>query len=214
MMSSPPNAALCHESVQAAPPAVEASLAAKLYRVAHNRLAGARNGCRAMLLRLQGAHVGREGRFGSDISVWPGYLNRRHGKLLLGDKANVGQGVVLHAYGGCIEVGRNVTIGPYSVIYGHGGVTIGDDTLIAMHCRIVSSNHDIPSPQFTIRSQPDVPLSVKIGRDVWLGAGATVLGGVEIGDGCVVAAGAVVTKSLPPYAIALGVPASVVKYRE
>ena len=49
----------------------------------------------------------------------------------------------------------------------------------------------------------------RIGADVWLGAGVTVLGGVTIGDGCVVGAGAVVTRDLPPYAIAVGVPARV-----
>jgi acetyltransferase-like isoleucine patch superfamily enzyme len=99
------------------------------------------------------------------------------------------------------------------VIYAHGGVEIGDDTLIAMHCCIAAANHNVPPMGVTIRSQPDVPAKVRIGRDVWLGARVCVLAGVEIGDGCVVGAGSVVTTSLPPGAIAHGTPARVVAHR-
>ncbi|HRG56881.1 MAG TPA: acyltransferase, partial [Lacunisphaera sp.] len=116
--------------------------------------------------------------------------------------------------GGSIRLGRDVFLGPHAVIYGHGGVEIGDACLIAMHCRIVSSNHAVPPLGTDIRSQPDVLLPTKIGRDVWLGAGVTVLGGVTIGDGCIVGAGAVVTKNLPPGSISHGVPAKVVGWRE
>ena len=61
----------------------------------------------------------------------------------------------------------------------------------------------------THNPQPSRLLPTKFDRDVWLGAGVTVLGGVTIGDGCIVGAGAVVTKDLPPCSIALGVPAIV-----
>jgi acetyltransferase-like isoleucine patch superfamily enzyme len=123
-------------------------------------------------------------------------------------------GVVLDGFGGSINLGRTVFLGPHSVIYGHGGVTIGDDCLIAMHCRILSSNHTIPPIGTVIRTQPDILLPTKIGRDVWLGAGVSVLGGVTIGDGAVIGAGAVVTKDIPPGAIAHGIPAVVHSWRE
>ncbi len=108
----------------------------------------------------------------------------------------------------------HVFVGPYSVIYGHGGVTIGDHTLVSMHCRILSSNHTVPSAGVNIRDQPDILRPTTIGRDVWLGAGVTVLGGVNIGDGCVVGAGAVVAHDLPANTIAIGVPARVVRSRD
>jgi acetyltransferase-like isoleucine patch superfamily enzyme len=106
-----------------------------------------------------------------------------------------------------------VFLGPYVVIYGHGGVDIGDHSLISMHCCIVSSNHRVPERGEIIRHQPDILLPTKIGTDVWLGAGVKVLGGVTIGDGCVVGAGAVVAKDLPPYSISVGVPAKPVDQR-
>jgi acetyltransferase-like isoleucine patch superfamily enzyme len=121
--------------------------------------------------------------------------------------------VLLHPYGGTIRLERMVFVGPACVIYGHGGVNIGEGSLIAMHCRILSSNHTIAPLDTPIRSQPDIPLPTDIGRDVWLGAGVTVLGGVTIGDGCIVGAGAVVAKDLPPGAIAYGIPARVQGYR-
>ena len=129
------------------------------------------------------------------------------GEISVGPGAWIEHGVVLNAFGGSIRLGRNVFLGPHAVIYGHGGVEIGDACLIAMHCRILSSNHTVPPFGTDIRSQPDGLRPTKIGRDVWLGAGVTVLGGVTIGDGCVVGAGAVVTKDLPPGTIAYGIPA-------
>jgi acetyltransferase-like isoleucine patch superfamily enzyme len=131
--------------------------------------------------------------------------------------ANVGlrlsHGAILSPYGGSINLGANVYIGPYSVIYGQGGVVIGENTLIAMHCRIVSSNHTIPEQGVDIRSQPDMLLPTRIGRDVWLGAGVTVLGGVKIGDGCIVGAASLVASDLPDNAIAFGSPATVRRFR-
>ena len=85
--------------------------------------------------------------------------------------------------------------------------------MIAMHCRILSSNHSAPPLGTDIRSQADILLPTRIGRNVWLGAGVTVLGGDTIGDGCIIGAGAVVTKDLPPGAIAYGTPATVRSFR-
>jgi acetyltransferase-like isoleucine patch superfamily enzyme len=143
-----------------------------------------------------------------------GVAHGERGAIDVAPDCQFSRGVIVHAYGGRVRVGGNVFLGPYVVIYGHGGVEIGEHTLISMHCRILSSNHTVPARDLLIRSQPDVLLPTRIGRDVWLGAGVTVLGGVTIGDGCVVGAGAVVTRDLPPGAIALGVPAVVVRQRE
>ena len=150
---------------------------------------------------------------GKNFTAKLGLRNGNKGSVYILAMSEICNGVILDCWGGSIRIAENVFIGPYVVIYGHGGVSIGRDTLIAMHCRILSSNHTIPNREVKIRSQPDILLPVTIGEDVWLGAGVTVLGGVTIGNGCIVGAGAVVTKDLPPYSIAVGVPAKVIRTR-
>ncbi len=135
------------------------------------------------------------------------------GRVAIGPRAMISPGVVIESWGGDVVLGTNVFLGPYAVIYGHGGVTVGDNCLIAMHAVIVSSNHALPPLDRPIQFEPDELRPTRIGRDVWIGAHATILGGVTVGDGCVVGAGAVVSRDLPPGAIAVGVPARVVGTR-
>jgi acetyltransferase-like isoleucine patch superfamily enzyme len=150
---------------------------------------------------------------GTDVVLHRGVeISARHpltgrGRVTIHDGCELSSNVVLHPYGGSIELQRNVFVGPQVIIYGHGGVEIGEHSLIAMHCRILSSEHTVPPMNTVIRSQPDIKKRTRIGRDVWLGAGVTVLAGVTIGDGCVIGAGSVVTRDIPTGAIAMGIPA-------
>ena len=178
------------------------------------RLKPLQNAWRVFLLRGIGAEIDYSCLIDADVIANLGILKGRRGQIKIDAKTQLSQGVVLDSWGGLIAIGENVFLGPYTVIYGHGGVTIGKDTLIAMHCRILSSNHTVPDKNTQIRSQPDILLPTTIGKDVWLGAGATILGGVTVGDGCIVGAGAVVTKDLPPYSVAVGIPAKVVRTRQ
>ena len=164
---------------------------------------------RLLRLRLAGAQLSAPRLLAANIDCRRGLGAGGPGRIEVDQGAWIEPGVVLHAFGGSIRIGRDVFLGPHAVIYGHGGVEIGEGSLIAMHCRILSSNHSVAPFGTAIRSLPDILLPTKLGRDVWLGAGVTVLGGVTIGDGCIVGAGAVVTKDLPPGAIAQGVPAKI-----
>jgi len=174
-------------------------------RLLHHFLQASR---RLRLSAQTGVNLGPGSNIGRGVVVETGA-----GRVTVGADCTLAAGVVLAAYGGHVELARWVYIGPYTTISGHGGVQIGEGTLVAMHCRILSSNHTIPPIGTPIRSQPDVLRPTKIGRDVWLGAGVTVLGGVTIGDGCIVGAGAVVTKDLPAGSIAHGIPAAVQGFR-
>ncbi len=169
---------------------------------------------RIALARATGAEIGPGCSLRAGCDVQLGVARAREGRVVLGVGCTLERGVILHPYGGTVILGRSVFLGPGTVVYGHGGVTIGDDSLISMHCRILSSNHAMPPPDTLIRSQPDILLPTKIGRDVWLGAGVTVLGGVTVGDGCIVGAGAVVTKNLSPGCIAMGIPAQIAGMRD
>ena len=121
---------------------------------------------RAALLSLTGVNVGSDIRVGPDCEIHLGPAPARRGIIILGGCTTIERGVLLHPYGGKIETGIHVYIGPFTTIYGHGGVVIGNDTLISMHCRILSSEHSLPPPGTIIRSQPDVPKQTRIGADV------------------------------------------------
>lgn len=134
-------------------------------------------------------------------------------KIVIGSNTVVLRNSWLHPCGGQICIGKNVGINPYCQIYGMGGVTIGDNVMMATLCVILSGNHNFERTDIPMTLQGIACKEIKIGNDVWLGARVTVLAGVEIGEGAIIGAGAVVSKSIPPYSIAVGVPARVIKRR-
>ena len=136
------------------------------------------------------------------------------GSIKVGEDSKFSKGFICDAYGGKVNIGKNVFFGPYCVLYGHGNITIGDDCLIAMGCKIVAANHTVPGPGQLINKQPDKPSPIIIGKDVWLGANVIILAGVNIGDGSVIAAGSVVNNDIPAFSYAAGVPAKISKKRE
>ncbi len=160
-----------------------------------------------------GVTIGPGVQIGAGCDILLGGEPARRGRIALGAGCRLENDVVIRPYNGSVDIGRNVHLGPGTVIYGHGNVSLGDGCLIAPHCTLLSSNHDIPSIDQEIRDQPSIPLPCWVGRDVWLGAGVQVLGGVRIGDGCVVGAGSVVTGDLLAGAIAWGTPARIKKLR-
>ena len=143
----------------------------------------------------------------------PFYLTKT-GSLNIDDDSKFSVGCIIDCYGGTVRIGRKNFFGPYCVLYGHGNITIGDNCLIAMGCKIVAANHTVPPPGQLINQQEDERKPITIGNDVWLGADVKVLAGVTIGDGAIIGAGSVVTKSIPANCYAIGVPARVVKERK
>jgi maltose O-acetyltransferase len=104
-----------------------------------------------------------------------------------------------------VRLGDRVSINAFVHIWGQGGVTIGDDCLIASHVAITSLTHD---PRASSHAESLIAQPVVIGRNVWIGSHAVILPGVTVGDGAVIGAGAVVTKNVPPGITVIGVPAA------
>ena len=126
--------------------------------------------------------------------------------------SNRGAGCVCHwnvdlKYPQNISLGEGVVIGVNVSIGAHSKVEIGDRVRISRDVVIETAGLDFSAltPPYTHKSSP-----IMIGHGVWIGARAMVLAGVTIGEYCVVAAGAVVTKSMPPYSLVGGVPARVI----
>lgn len=172
------------------------------------------NKLRIIIIILKGAKVANNVKIEQNVTLNIWRNGKKKAQICLGNNCYVSRGTILKSFFRHIIIHQNTFLGEYVVIYGHGGVEIGENTLIAMHTVIVSSNHTIPLRSEKIRDKPDILLPTKIGSDVWIGANCTILGGVRIGDGAVIGAGSVVTKDIPPYAIAFGNPAKVIKYRE
>lgn len=116
-------------------------------------------------------------------------------------------------YGGDISIGDNCSINPFSIVYGHGGVRIGNGVRIAAHTVVIPANHTPGSDEQPVHRAPVVSLGIIIGDQVWIGAGARILDGVHIGRNAVVGAGSVVTRPVPANATVAGVPARVIRQR-
>jgi acetyltransferase-like isoleucine patch superfamily enzyme len=108
-------------------------------------------------------------------------------------------------------IGRSVYIGPYCML---GDVTLEEDVLISSHVSIMngSSQHGIDRLDVPIREQPGQWPRVTIGKDTWIGDRAVIQ--ADVGKHCVIGSGSVVTSPIPDYAIAVGVPAKVVRFRD
>ncbi len=130
-----------------------------------------------------------------------------------GQRCKIKQGVIIRSLDGFVSVGNRVSIGEYTVIAGHGGVTIGDETIIASHCSISAANHIFTDETTSVRYQGETAAGIEIGSNVWIGSRVVILDGVSIASGVIVGAGSVVTRSLPPNSICVGVPCRVIRLR-
>ncbi len=143
------------------------------------------------------------------------YQAKDGGPVTLGNRIYIYRDAVLETgYGGCLSLGDHSSIHPRCQLNAYlKPITIGRGVMIAPNCALYSYNHGI-APDVPIREQPLVSKGeIVIGDEAWLSVGVTVLSGVRIGNHAVIGAGSVVTSDIPDNALAMGVPAKVVKMR-
>lgn len=141
----------------------------------------------------------------------------RDGEIVLGEHCSIALGVLLQ---GNVSIGSNCSIQAYSNIVGYGKpgdasgrITIGNDVRIASHAIIIAGNHRFDDESQPIRMQGVDFAPITIEDDVWIAGRVNITAGVTIGKGSVIGGGSVVTRDIPPYSVAVGVPAKVVKRR-
>ncbi len=166
------------------------------------------------ILNPANLHLGKQVYIDSQV-----YLNALPGGIHIGDGTSLMHGTIFHVFNyrdlpqAGIFVGKHCFFGEYTCIRGQGGVHVGDGVYTGTHVQIAAVNHVYDDPDKYIKDQGITAQGITIENDVWLASNVVVVDGVTIGKGSVVGAGAVVNKSLPPYSVAVGVPARVVKDR-
>lgn len=135
------------------------------------------------------------------------------GTIEIGAQSRLSDFSTIDSYGGHINIGLHFYIGRYSLIQGYGDVSIGNNVMIGPTTSIIASSHTFADLHRPMRYQPVDARPVSIDDDVWIGAGARILGGVTIGRGAVVGAGSVVTSDIGEGEIRAGVPARLINTR-
>lgn len=160
-------------------------------------------------LRWPGIHFAKGCDIGRGLwaNVAPGGLVRFAPQCVL-DRA-----MTIEAYGE-IVVGRRTIFGHHCTIASQESVVIGEDCLIAEMVSIRDHDHCFDRLDIPTREQGASVAPIRIGRNVWLGAKVTVCKGVTIGDNAVIGANAVVTRDVPANAVAVGIPARVIRMRD
>ncbi len=160
--------------------------------------------------RTLGMKIGPGTRLARIRVTWP------H-RILIGCNCNLEHDVYLKVSGGydeqvSIRIGDGTFIGSGCELNALSLIDIGPSCLIASGTRFIDHDHGT-GRGLSIKEQPELSADIKVGADVWFGVNCVILKGVTIGEGAIVAAGSVVTKPVPAYAIVAGVPARLIRYR-
>lgn len=164
---------------------------------------------RYCIYKMSLARLGQEGRIGRGME----FLGMK--RIFIGNAFRARQARIYAHEDGCISIGDRVSINPNCEINAaeKSEIRIGNDVMIAANSILMASKHRFDRLDVSIRQQGHMPGRIVIGNDVWIGANTVITSNVEIGDHSIVAAGAVVTKNVPPKCIVGGIPARVIRMR-
>lgn len=168
---------------------------------------------RFLVFRIRYPHVVTEG------IVWLGrrvdvYARKGYGRMTIGRWVHIGNGNALRCHEGNLRIGDKCVFGKDNTVNTYLDIEFGAASIIADWVYICDFDHVFADLHVPIKDQGIVKSPVRIGPDVWIGTKVTVLRGVSVGRGCVLAANAVVNKDVPDYSVAVGVPVRVVANRQ
>jgi acetyltransferase-like isoleucine patch superfamily enzyme len=167
---------------------------------------------RFFVWRLRNPHIVTEGFvfLGKRVEVYarPGY-----GRLVIGRWVHIGNGNAIRCHEGNLRIGDKCVFGKDNTVNCYLDIEFGAATIVADWVYVCDFDHAFDDVTVPIKDQGIVKSPVRIGPDVWVGTKVTVLRGVHVGRGSVLAAHTVVTKDVPPYSVVVGVPGRVVKNR-
>ena len=173
-------------------------------------------GSSVTLRNRQLIRIGRGSTIGNSVLIDGLSLNG----VVIGERVNIGAHTIIEATGvisnigvGC-QIGDNTGIGAFSFIGAAGGIQIGSNVVMGQYISFHSENHCFDDLDRPIRTQGVVRRGIVIEEDCWIGAKVTFLDGSHVGKGSIIAAGAVVRGNIPPYSIAAGVPAAIIRSRK
>ena len=177
-------------------------------------------------------HMGENVRIGVGVKIVnPGFISlgdnvriadhctliaRGEGGITIGDNVNINDRVYLDTESsetGYIKIENDVYIGTGTTLFGHKGLEIGDHVLMAQNITLTPYSHIFDDPDSNIITQGGHSKKVVIGRDSYIGMRSTIMYSGDIGEGSVIGAGSVVVKPIPPYSVAVGCPAKVIRKR-
>ena len=177
-------------------------------------------------------HIGENVRIGVGVKIVnPGFISlgdnvriadhctliaRGEGGITIGDNVSINDRVYLDTESsetGYIKIENDVYIGTGTTLFGHKGLEIGDHVLMAQNITLTPYSHIFDDPDSNIITQGGHSKKVVIGRDSYIGMRSTIMYSGDIGEGSVIGAGSVVVKPIPPYSVAVGCPAKVIRKR-
>ncbi|MGP1449624.1 MAG: acyltransferase [Wolinella sp.] len=181
----------------------------KLVWILKARLKGSKVALGTYIKNPKGINIGKKCFIARDCSLDAS----SGGRIDIGDGAILNRSVHLNAYRGEIIIGDGSEVNNLTIINGTGCVCIGSDVLIGPNVQMISYAHNFNDVDTVIKAQGIEKSRIDIGDGCWIGASSVILHGVRIGEHSIIGAGAVVTKDVPPYSVAVGVPARVIKNR-
>ena len=168
---------------------------------------------RKIACRHKRVHIDKSAKISPDCRIHP-----RDGEIYIGKNCSVAPNAVLQ---GNIQLGENCSVQYNTLMVGYGNpgenqgmIKVGNNVRIAPNVMIISANHVFDNTDIPICKQGMDVKPITIEDDVWVAGRVNIMAGVTIGKGSVIGAGSVVTKDIPPYSVAVGVPAKVIKTRK